>query len=76
MFWELSECCLIHADTLTPVIDDYTGIYINPYIRVSYDNTTLSWLGLSRLVERTYAPFQYIINRIVGLPRYNSGRAE
>ena len=75
VFWEAAECCLIHADIQKPDGND-TGIYMNPYIRVAYDSWTLSWLGLSRRIERLYTPFQYVINSIVGLPWYNPRRAE
>jgi Cryptococcal mannosyltransferase 1 len=75
LFWDAAECCLIHADIQKPDKND-TGIYMNPYIRVAYDATTLSWLGLSRRVERIFTPFQYVINTIVGLPWYNPRRAE
>ena len=74
-FWESAECCLIQADIQSPEDDD-TGIYMNPYVRVAYDTTSLSWLGLSRRIERLYTPFQYMINIIVGLPRPNPRRAE
>jgi Cryptococcal mannosyltransferase 1 len=75
LFWESAECCLIQADIQKPEDDD-PGIYMNPYIRVAYDTTTLSWLGLSRRIERLYTPFQYMINIMVGLPRHNPRRAE
>jgi Cryptococcal mannosyltransferase 1 len=75
LFRESAECCLVQADIQSPESDD-TGIYMNPYIRVAYDTRTLSWLGLSRRIERMYTPFQYMINIIVGLPRYNPRRAE
>lgn len=75
LFWESAECCLIQADIQKPDSED-TGIYMNPYVRVAYDTTTLSWLGLSRRIERLYTPIQYMINLIVGLPRYNHRRAE
>lgn len=75
VFWEAAECCLIHADIQKPDGNE-TGIYMNPYIRVAYDSWTLSWLGMSRRIERLYTPFQYMINSIVGLPWSNPRRAE
>jgi Cryptococcal mannosyltransferase 1 len=75
LFWEAAECCLIQADIQKPDETD-TGIYMNPYVRVAYDTTTLSWLGWTRRIERLHTPFQYLINVIVGLPRYNPRRAE
>jgi Cryptococcal mannosyltransferase 1 len=75
LFWESAECCLMQADIQKPEDED-PGIYMNPYIRVAYDATTLSWLGWSRRIERLYTPFQYMINLMVGLPRHNPRRAE
>ena len=76
VFWEAAECCLIHADVQKSDDENDTGVYMNPYVRVAYDTTTLSWLGLSRRVERLHTPFQHAINTIVGLPWYNPRRAE
>ncbi|KAF7507760.1 hypothetical protein GJ744_010061 [Endocarpon pusillum] len=75
LFWEAAECCLIQADIQNPE-EGETGIYMNPYVRVAYDTTTLSWLGLSRRIERLYTPFQYLINIVAGLPRFNPRRAQ
>ena len=58
-FWDSSECCLIHADLTYlrhgPDVTTDSGIYTNPYIRVAYDSRTLSWLRLTRRVERLYS---------------------
>ena len=75
LFWEAAECCLIQADIQNPD-EGETGIYMNPYVRVAYDTTTLSWLGLSRRIESLYTPFQYLINIVAGLPRFNPRRAQ
>ena len=75
LFWEPSECCLIHADIQKPDQEN-SGIYMNPYVRVAYSLRTLSWLGWSRRMETLFSPYQYMINRIVGLPWYNSRRGE
>ncbi|KAL3428527.1 hypothetical protein PVAG01_02036 [Phlyctema vagabunda] len=74
-FWDASECCLIHADlsylqrgtnnTADP------RIYTNPYVRVAYDPTTLSWLPYTRRVERLYPHIHNILNHLVGLPAKN-----
>jgi len=80
MFWEGSECCLIHADIQDPVPDvdsiSDTGIYMNPYVRVAYDSSTLSWLRLSRRFERLYPFAQTLVNHIAGLPFLNLRRTE
>lgn len=70
MYWEGSECCLIHADiqdnfTDVDTITD-TGIYLNPYIRVAYDTHTLSWLALTRRFERLYSVPHWIANTVLG----------
>lgn len=74
LFWESAECCLIQADIQSTEIDN-RGIYMNPYVRVAYDTTTLSSLGWSRRIERLFTPFQYMINTIVGMPVYNPRRS-
>ncbi|RAL12137.1 glycosyltransferase family 69 protein [Aspergillus homomorphus CBS 101889] len=77
MFWEASECCLIHADIQDPQTnEDDSGIYLNPYVRVAYDHSTLSWLGTTRRFERLYSFIQNLGNHLVGLPWYNSRRNE
>ncbi|WEW57795.1 hypothetical protein PRK78_003262 [Emydomyces testavorans] len=79
-YWEASECCLIHADIQIPPhkskdpVD--TGIYMNPYIRVAYDTSTLSWLSLTRRFERLYSLPHNILNHIVGMPWHNPRREE
>lgn len=80
-YWDASECCLIHADIQIPPHewdDEYTttGIYMNPYVRVAYDSTTLTWLSLTRRFERLYSIPQNIINHLVGLPWFNPRRTE
>lgn len=80
LFWEASECCLIHADIQDPQtnpdeITD-TGIYVNPYVRVAYDRRTLSWLGITRRFEKLYSFIHNIGNHLVGLPWYNPRRIE
>ncbi|EEP75902.1 conserved hypothetical protein [Uncinocarpus reesii 1704] len=79
-FWDASECCLIHADIQIPPhkseepVD--TGIYMNPYVRVSYDTSTLSWLGFTRRFERLYSLPHNLLNHLVGMPWYNPRREE
>lgn len=76
--WDASECCLIHADLMktSSFTDqgDYVGVYINPFIRVAYSNTTLRWLSFTRRFERLYTVPHTIINRLVGLPWFNPRR--
>lgn len=80
MFWESSECCLVNADlqyrrTGRGMPPD-SGIYMNPYIRVAYDEKTLSWLSLIRRPERLYSIIHDILNPIVGFPSKNKRLGE
>jgi hypothetical protein len=78
--WEGSECCLIQADLQDVPINPEeimdTGIYMNPFVRVAYDSSTLSWLGLTRRPERLYSFVHKFLNPLVGLPRFNPRRNE
>jgi ZIP family zinc transporter len=71
-FWEASECCLIHADLQYRMSGKgrpaESRIYINPFVRVAYDEKTLSWLSFIRRPERLYAPIHDILNYFVGFP--------
>jgi hypothetical protein len=74
-FWEASECCLINVDLQLrrseKGLPDDSGIYMNPYIRVAYDEKTLSWLSLTRRPERLYPLIHNILNPMVGFPSPN-----
>ncbi|KAL4935305.1 hypothetical protein BDV06DRAFT_131235 [Aspergillus oleicola] len=79
LFWDASECCLIHADIQAPqheyaVVE--TGIYLNPFVRVAYDPVTLSWLWTTRRFEKLYSIIHTIGNHLVGLPWFNPRREE
>jgi hypothetical protein len=71
LFWDASECCLIHAD-----LEDLankggavgTRIYVNPFIRVAYDAKTFGWLEFSRRFERLYTIPHTIVNWLVNMP--------
>lgn len=80
LFWEASECCLIQADIqeTQPNADEITdtGIYMNPYIRVAYDSSTLSWLRTTRRFEKLYSFVHNVGNHLVGLPWFNPRRTE
>lgn len=80
LFWEGSECCLIHADIQDAPSDvdaiTDTGIYMNPFIRVAYDSGTLSWLWTTRRFERLFSLAHNVANHVAGLPRSNPRRAE
>jgi hypothetical protein len=81
-YWDASECCLIHADLshrpldheIGPALgtsDGQTGIYMNPYVRVAYDKSTLKWLPYTRRIERLYPFMHSIINVIGHRPGFN-----
>ncbi|EAW13653.1 glycosyltransferase family 69 protein [Aspergillus clavatus NRRL 1] len=81
VFWDASECCLIHAD----IQDGHkaggaegadTGVYMNPFVRVAYSARSLRWLKTTRRFERLYPLAHDVLNRIVGLPWYNPRRGE
>ncbi|KAL2809374.1 cryptococcal mannosyltransferase 1-domain-containing protein [Aspergillus granulosus] len=79
VFWDASECCLIHADIQAPPhssTGSETGIYMNPFVRVAYDPNTLSWLGTTRRFEKLYFVIHNIANHLVGLPWFNGRRWE
>lgn len=80
LFWDASECCLVHADIQsigdTQEQSADTGIYMNPFVRVAYGSRTLSWLGFTRRFERLYSIPHTLINHLVGLPWFNPRRTE
>ncbi|MCJ1382688.1 hypothetical protein MMC17_005801 [Xylographa soralifera] len=79
-FWEASECCLIHADLAflrhgNSITTD-SGIFMNPYVRVAYDASTLRWLPYTQRIERLYPLIHNILNHMIGMPWYNPRRLE
>ncbi|KAI9047924.1 hypothetical protein LZ554_007726 [Drepanopeziza brunnea f. sp. 'monogermtubi'] len=84
-FWDSSECCLIHADIIslggTPdpkTSDDKwdTGIYMNPYVRTSYSESTFRYLEFAKRWERLSSPLQRMLNYFANMPRWNYRRTE
>ncbi|KAH0274933.1 hypothetical protein KCU91_g4924, partial [Aureobasidium melanogenum] len=79
IYWDASECCLIHADLEAAVQRSGSAsadIYLNPYIRVAYSSRTFSYLHISRRFERLFAPLQKLLNTSLGLPAMNSRRTQ
>ena len=77
LFWESSECCLIQADLQSRagnLSSSDTGIFINPFVRVAYDEHTLAWLPFTRRFERLYSIVHYLLNVIIDLPRQKERR--
>lgn len=87
MYWDASECCLIHADlahrplsgAVGPAIgttNGEPGIYMNPYVRVAYSRSVLNWLPFTRRFERLYPFVHNIINFIGRRPGVNKRRLQ
>lgn len=77
MFWESSECCLIHADITARARrlnissnEDMNsgGIVMNPFIRVAYSTATFRWLAFTRRFERLYSVPHLWISWFAGHP--------
>ncbi|MCJ1395571.1 hypothetical protein MMC18_008457 [Xylographa bjoerkii] len=68
LYIESSECCLVHADLIarSPLQDEAqdTGIYINPFVRVTYEPAAFSWLVFIARYERSFAILQYVVSKI------------
>lgn len=80
LYWDASECCLIHADLQRAGTsykgDGDVGIFMNPFVRVAYDTKTFDWLWLTRRFERLYTVPHQVVNWLVGLPWFNPRRTE
>jgi hypothetical protein len=74
LYWEASECCLIHAD-LEARKESGFKIFLNPYIRVAYDAHSWSWMPFTQRIERTFKILQYVVSAI-GYPEYNPRRLD
>lgn len=78
-FWDASECCLMQADlqeSRSSNISEPTGIYMNPYIRVAYDDWTLRMLHITRRFELLYTPLHRLLNSAFHFPQDNPRRTE
>jgi hypothetical protein len=80
IFWDASECCIIHADLrdAIPTLEGShsSGSYMNPFVRVAYDARSHSWLWTTRRFEKLYPFIHNILSHLVGFPRYNPRRTE
>ncbi|KAI4246007.1 MAG: hypothetical protein L6R40_002223 [Gallowayella cf. fulva] len=82
LYWEASECCLVHADLQSACehgsrpAGGNVGIYMNPFIRVGYDSWTLWWLPFTRRIEKLFTVPHQLVNHLVGMPRFNARRTE
>ena len=79
-YWEASECCLVHADLMaveTPASSSWgKGIFMNPYVRVSYDEVSFSRLWITHRFERLFVIPQRLVSHFAGLPWNNFRRLE
>ena len=79
VYWDASECCLIQADLQAlepPQNPNATDIYMNPYVRVAYTETTFRFIPLARRFERLLGPIQKQLNYMVRKPDYNARRLD
>lgn len=78
IFFDACECCLFLADVSTAARKDEEalehGVYVNPYVRVAYDDWALRWLHRIKRWESLFVLPQRIISWYVGLPRNNPYR--
>lgn len=80
VFWDASECCIVHADVQSaeagPDQSQRSGSYMNPFVRVAYGARSHSWLWTTRRFEKLYSLPHNILNHLVGMPHYNPRRTE
>lgn len=76
-FWEAAECCLLFADIEKqhgrPNLEKGSGVFMNPYIRVAYSQSTWNWLPVFRRFERMFEYVQYVFS-VVNYPDRNPRR--
>lgn len=53
-----------------------TGIFINPYVRVSYDAKTFPWIRVAQRFERLFSLGHRVANFFASMPRPNARRGE
>lgn len=78
IFFDACECCLFLADVSTAARKDRDapehGVFVNPYVRVAYDDWALRWLHRVKRWEKLFVVPHRIISWYVGLPRNNPYR--
>jgi len=73
VFWDASECCLIHADLQNLVQQTHgksvkADIFVNPFIRVAYDAKSFAWLSFVRRFERLFIVPHVVIGWLLRMP--------
>lgn len=74
IYVDACECCLFLADVSTAARNDGAveqGVFVNPYVRVAYDDFVLLWLHRVKWWERLFVIPHGIISYLSGLPRNN-----
>ncbi|CAN8097918.1 unnamed protein product [Discula destructiva] len=77
------ECCLFLADVSAAAARTATaedkelelGVFMNPYVRVAYDDFVLRWLHRLKRWERLFVIPHDVVSSLSGLPRNNPLRA-
>lgn len=54
--------------------DAATQVFVNPYVRVAYNPSTLYWAHAAKRFERILAPIQMLVTPLLGLPTHNPHR--
>ncbi|XXG96037.1 hypothetical protein Hte_002314 [Hypoxylon texense] len=77
VFFDACECCLFHADVAQvarKVEGRDLGIFMNPYVRVAYTESTLAWLPWARRWERLFTIPHAVVSYFRSLPTRNPHR--
>ncbi|CAK7205835.1 hypothetical protein SEUCBS139899_008614 [Sporothrix eucalyptigena] len=79
IFFDACECCLLLADVsraarVAGAPPARSGVFVNPYVRVAYDWTTLGRLRIVQRWERLFSVPQAIFNYWASLPTHNPYR--
>jgi hypothetical protein len=77
IYFDACECCLLQADVHAVALaagDHDTGVFVNPYIRVAYHQSTLRWVHFLQAWELLLALPQRIAMWFAPLPTPNPHR--
>ncbi|KAF3762052.1 family 69 glycosyltransferase [Cryphonectria parasitica EP155] len=77
IFFDACECCLFLADVSTAAKKDNAaeqGTFVNPYVRVAYEDSVLTWLHRVKRWERLFIIPHRVVSWLAGLPRNNPYR--
>jgi hypothetical protein len=77
LFMDACECCLFLADVSTVAENAQeadTSVFVNPYVRVLYDEGTFKWEKFFRRWERLLVVPQTIITYLIKFPTHNPHR--